>query len=649
MGERRLTFLYALFCAALLVIAARLFCVQILGMTTEDPDAVLRSPVPLEMIPTYRGAICDRHGEPLAADAATLDLAIHYREALLLARAGGETLTPLEARALRRYVAPRVKTLQPGHDAAQRLLLSDALRSNALAGEQEALLREEERRRLADIAAITGDTPEDLRRNLAEILRRVRALRALRPRAGDFYEETIPHLLTPNVSVDVAACVEGNPDRFPGLAIQQVTRRCYPAGNVAPHVIGYLGRAQPPARGETSDDPTVRPGDRIGVAGIEKQYDRLLRGLPGILSRDTDPATGAPLRHLLFPARPGATLRLTLDLAAQREAERALEGAKGAVVVLDIPTGDVLVMASAPVFDLCNLSASLRAALKDPAKPLLSRATQDSVPSGSMIKPIVAVAAVDVGEIGPKHVIVCHRRYNVGGTPRQCNGDHGPLDMAGAISHSCNIYFWELGRRVGPTPILDHGRDFNLGVKTGLDLPYEFAGRLPDPSRARRWTIGDTLNISVGQGDVSVTPIQVAVAMAALATGGRAPRPRLLLSAEPPPDDPALLPPPAPSFRTVSCSPVAARAVREGMRDALYSGTARGLAGLRELNAAVKTGTAETRDKTINHTWIGGFLPFNAPRYAFAVVIHSVPGHGAEIAGPVAESVMRAVARQGAK
>lgn len=644
MGERRLTVLYVVLTLALGVIAVRLFCVQILQMTAEDPDAVLRAPVPLEMIPAYRGAIVDRHGEPLAADAATLDLTVQYREALLLARAGGDALSPAEAAALRRYAAPRLAAARDGRNAAELLLLTEALRGNALAGEREQLLGGIRSRRVADLAAITGVAADQLDRGLDAIVRRVRALRANRPRAGELYEETIPHLLTPNVSIDVAACVEGNPDRFPGMVIRQETRRCYPAGNVAPHVIGYLGRAQPPARGETSDDPTIRPGERIGVTGIEKQYDRLLRGLPGILNRDVDPATGAPLRHLIFAAQPGATVRLTLDLAAQRQAEHALEGAKGAAVVLDLRSGEVIVLASAPGFDLANIGAAMSAILQDPTRPLLSRATQDSVPSGSMIKPIVALAALDTGEVGPTQKVVCHQLYNFGGIPRKCTGDHGPMDMPNALSHSCNVYFWEVARRIGAEPILQHSRALGFAARTGIDVPFEYAGRLPDPGRVQRWGVGDTLNLSIGQGDVSVTPLQVAVAMAGLATGNVL-RPRLLMQVDPPPEDPALLPRLDPVARSIALSPVAARAIREGMRAALYTGTARGLAKLRDLNAAVKTGTAETRDKTINHTWIGGFLPFNAPRYAFAVVIHSVPGHGAEVAGPVAETVMQAVVR----
>lgn len=649
MGERRLTLLYVALSLALAIIAVRLFCVQVLQMTAEDPDAVLRAPVPLEMIPTYRGAILDRHGEPLAADAATLDLTVHYREALLLARAGGDALSPSEALALRRYVAPRLKAGRDVLPPGELRLLTDALRSNALPEAQEQELRGTLQRRLADLAAVTGESTAELQKDLTAIVRRVRTIKARRSRRTDIYEETIPHLLVANVSVDVAGCVEGNSDRFPGLFIDQETRRCYPNGNVATHVIGYLGRAQPPARGETNDDPTIRPGERIGVTGIEKQYDRLLRGLPGILNRDVDPKTGAPLRHLIFPAQPGSTLRLTIDLAAQKAAEKSLEGSTGAVVVLDIRTGEVLVLASAPAYDLCDLSASLRAALQDPARPLLSRATQDSVPSGSMIKPLVALAALDTGEIGPGWTVVCHRTYNVGGVPRQCSGDHGPVDMSAAISHSCNIYFWELARHIGPQPILDHARAFGFGADTGLDVPYEFAGRLPDPSRARRWSVGDTLNISIGQGDVSVTPLQVAVAMAALANEGRVLRPRLLMQVDPPPEDASLLPPSDAVIRVVPLSPAASRTIRDGMHATLYTGTARGLAKLRELGAAVKTGTAETRDKKINHTWIGGFLPFNAPRYAFAIVIHSVPGHGAEVAGPVAETVMQAVVQGAGK
>jgi len=578
MFERRLRILSYLFCAALAVIVGRALHLQVLGGLGRDPDAILVRRDPFVEIPSFRGAILDRNGEVLAADRPVLDLAIRYPQ----------------------LCEPDLWLVQ--------------------------------------VCRATGLGREEVLRVQRAVVRRVSDIRAMVPsRIRRIYEETIPHTLVPDISVDTAALVEARPDLFPGAVIRTGTRRFHPHGPLAAHVVGYLGRAR------AREDPAVRPGDRVGVAGVEKQYERLLRAVPGVARLERDRSTGARRRVVLFPASPGRSLFLTLDAAAQERAEQALGGRTGAVVVMDVHSGELLVLASSPAFDPDDPGAALR---NPSGRPFVSRAIQDSVPSGSVVKPLVALAAAIHGRAGPGTTFECDGSMELGGHVFHCyaKAGHGRVDMATAIEQSCNVYFYKLGLKVGAEAIVETLRRMGFGRRTGVDLPYEWPGFVPDPAATRaagrRWYPGDTVVLSIGQGSLRVTPLQVAVAMAAIANGGKVLRPRVFLRAEPEPD-PESRPEAGPVVvRTLSLPPEALEAVREGMRRAVLSGTARRIVRLRELKVAAKTGTAETRDPELNHAWLAGFVPWDEPRYAFAVVVHDVPGHGAEVAGPVAAAVL---------
>jgi penicillin-binding protein 2 len=265
-----------------------------------------------------------------------------------------------------------------------------------------------------------------------------------------------------------------------------------------------------------------------------------------------------------------------------------------------------------------------------------------------MIKPIVALAAAACG-VGPERTFSCVGKprgtLEVAGRVFRCDGEHGAVNMERAVSQSCNLYFWEVSRRIGPEAIFTWARDLGFGRLTGVDLPYEWKGRLPDPSRAPRWYVGNTLNLAVGQENLSVTPLQVAVVMAAIANGGKVIRPTVLHRIEPEPDPETFPSPCSPVIAELPLPPAGLRAVRAGMLDAALSGTASRVEGIRSLRAAVKTGTAQTTNEQINQAWIGGYLPADAPRYAFVVVVHNVPGHGADVAGPIAVAVLNTLLR----
>jgi penicillin-binding protein 2 len=607
MLERRLGLLYFAFCAALLCVGARLFELQVLGLTAEDPDAVLRRPLPLEEVPAARGTIFDRDGAVLACDQPALELAIQYGELLRMCELGGNSMFPEERERI-------------GEAEKRRPIAEDSLQS-----------------RLDALSAAAGCDRDFILAQVGRIVNWVRQLRrqTLGDRAAEssrrvLYEETIPHVLISGVSIEAAERVAADPSRFPGVTVSPAWRRSYPQGEFAAHVIGYLGRAQPPLRGETPENPDVRPGDWVGVAGAEKQFDSVLRGVPGIVNTAADPKTGRPTRNVLFRAQAGSDLYLTLSGPAQRQAEQALAGLVGAAVVMDVRSGELLVLASSPSFN-----PAVRPITND-----LSRAIQDPVAPGSVFKPVVALAAAAAG-FGTERTFTCEGTLRFGGVTFHCEGHHGVVNMERAIAQSCNIYFYQVARLTGPDAILSWARALNLGRRTGVDLPYESAGRLPQLRLG--WQAGQTMNLGIGQGDLSVTPLQIAVMTTVIANGGRSPRPTICHRIEPPPEEGKLAiaedPPPCEVALPVN----GLRAVQEGMRQCTLAGTASNVAGLRELKAAVKTGTAQTRDPAINQAWIAGYLPWDSPRWAFAVVVHNAPGYGAQIAGPIASATLRAL------
>ena len=614
MFDRRLGLLYFVFCAVLLGISARLFQLQVLGLTAEDPDAVLRRPLPVEEVPAARGTIFDREGAVLACDQPTLELTVQYAELLRMCALGGNSMFPEERDRIR-------------EEEKRRPIADDSLES-----------------RLDALSAAAGCDRDVILARVGEIVNRVRRMRrqALGDREAEsgkrvLYDETIPHVLVSGVSVETAERVAAGASRFPGVAVSPAWRRAYPQGKSAAHVVGYLGRAQPPLRGETPEDPDIRPGDWIGITGAEKQFDSALRGVPGIVNTETDKKTARPTRNVLFGAQPGRNLYLTLSGPAQQQAEQSLAGLVGAVVVMDARTGELLVLASSPSFD----PATGPAAEELPLHPYLSRATQDSVAPGSVFKPVVALAAA-AGGFGTERTFTCEGTLVYGGVTFRCEGHHGAVNMEQAVAQSCNIYFYQVARQTGAKAILSWASALNFGRLTGVDLPYEKAGRLPQVREG--WQGGQTMNLGIGQGDLSVTPLQIAVMTAVIANGGKSPRPTIRHRIEPPPDEDASAATDFPPPCEVSLPAEGLRAVREGMRQCTLAGTASSVPGLRELKAAVKTGTAEIRrDNPINQAWMAGYLPWDSPRWVFAVVVHNVPGSGAKNAGPIAVATLRAL------
>jgi len=405
---------------------------------------------------------------------------------------------------------------------------------------------------------------------------------------------------------------------FAGLDIYVESERVYPQGGVASHVLGYVGRADT-VREDANPYHYYLP-EMAGREGVELAADARLRGRAGGRLIRVD-ASGFKYeeRDELKPIA-GEDIRLTLDLQIQLFAENILSNQPGAVVVMDPRNGDVLAMASGPAFDRGALDsqAAWQALMVDPARPALNRAIAGQYPPGSVFKPLVGITGLVHERITPETVFGCPGYFEMGGIRFRCwlRRGHGSLNLRGAIEQSCNPYFIETGLRTGYVRLHHMAASVGFGHPTGIALRGEASGLLPDDTWKRRergdaWRPGDTANVSIGQGALLVTPLQMAVFASALANGGRVFRPRLFDDAAHPPD----------MIQQMAWAPAHLGPIQAGMLDTVHGARGTGRrAYIEGIKMAGKTGTAQFgADKT--HAWMILYAPFEAPRYAVAMIL----------------------------
>ena len=457
--------------------------------------------------------------------------------------------------------------------------------------------------------------------------------------------------------------------RFPGVEVQARLRRRYPLGDVASHVLGYIGRIGP-ADAAVFDDANYRGTDHIGKEGVEKRYERQLHGQTGYEQVERS-AGGRALRTLARTApAPGSNLILSIDVELQRAVEAAFGDQRGALVAIEPSTGEVLAYVSRPGFDP-NLfvdgidSESWNALNTSADRPLLNRPLSGTYAPGSTFKPFMALAALELGLRRPADGLVDPGYFMLGG--HRFNDDkrsgHGYVDLVRSIEMSCDVYYYQLGSEMGIDRIHDFMQPFGFGAPTGIDLDHEKAGVLPSPAwkrarfarnrAAQKWQGGDTVSVSIGQGYNSYTPLQLAQAVATLANGGVAMRPHLVRAVE---DG-------AGRMRTpVAASPAARIPLRQQnvdtIRRAMIGVTTdphgTGYRAFRGAGyvAAGKSGTAQVvglnggrydHDRTAAHlrdnALFIAFAPADAPRIALAVVVENA-GWGAAVAAPIARRAL---------
>mgnify|MGYP001158017054 FL=1 len=503
------------------------------------------------------------------------------------------------------------------------------------------------------------DAAEALIRRLGELLQL--PVDVTRDDIANHYRKRLPlpFIVWKNLSEETLARWAELAAGIPGADIYWEGLRHYPHGQTASHVLGYVGRASLTGREEEPYHYYLPEWE--GKSGIEQSMDDVLRGRAGgkLIRVDVAGYKHADLGGLDPEA--GSDLMLTLDLHIQKLAEEALEGHNGAMVVMDPRNGEVLAMASAPAFDPNNfvpaISHELWAGLREnPAKPMVNRAVAGNYPPGSIFKPVVAMAALESGKIRPGQRFNCPGYMMLGKARFNCwhKPGHGEIELRKAIEQSCNVYFYDLGLMCGHEPIVHMAYALGLGRKTGVEMSYERAGLVPDDSWKRRtfsdgWRDGDTCNMSIGQGALLVSPLQMAVVASALANGGFVYAPHLVRGVRRNGDE-KYRPVQPRLVNDLHWSSDALRTVRGGMFDVVMAPTGTGRkAGVPGIEVAGKTGTAEYGPKGsgLKYGWMIAFAPYENPRYAVAVVVEEAYSGGVT-AAPLVSRLLGGIFRPAA-
>lgn len=477
--------------------------------------------------------------------------------------------------------------------------------------------------------------------------------------------------LLDDVNRDRASLLQQHRFELPGIEVTYATRRSYPKGELAAHLLGYLAA---PTEADLAKwkETGVTSESLVGRAGIEYTWEDQLHGHPG-RERFAVDARGKRLSPdvvdgLIAGARvtepvPGSTIVLTIDADLQAAAEKAIARyAAAAVVIVDVQTGDLLTVASRPTFEpniMSNApSRDAYAALADdPRRPFLNKATRVTFPPGSVFKFVTAAAALENKMASPSETFTCHGGYELSGRRFRCTAAHGKLDMEGAFQHSCNVYFWELAARVGLDEISKTANEFGFGISPNTGLGGDASGRIP----TRAWyeergayVAGYATNAATGQGDVEVSVLQVALAYAAIAADGRVMVPQIVRRVDGADGEAVLTFEPRVAHQAM-ISPATLAILRRGLWATVNKpgGTAYGTATSNVVGIGGKTGTAEVRrttsddtglpgwDRNTSHAWFAGYAPFDNPKIAIAVLVEH-GGPGGRIAAPVAKQIIEA-------
>jgi penicillin-binding protein 2 len=456
------------------------------------------------------------------------------------------------------------------------------------------------------------------------------------------------------LSLEDVTKVEERKIELPGVIVEVEPQRVYPTSTFAAHLLGYVREVSE----EQLKQGRYRRGDMIGQTGLERLLDEYLRGKEGGERIEVD-ALGRQVKVMKREEpNPGAQVITTIDRRVQEAAERAMAGHAGAVVVMDPRNGDVLAMTSSPAFALDQLTGNLdrddwRRLVSDPMTPLMNRALQSQYAPGSVFKIVVTAAGLQEGSLTPMDHVNCTGEFHLGAWTFKDwkERGHGHVDLRSAIVHSCNVFFYQAGLKVGPEAIVRYARAFGLGASTGTGLGSEKPGLIPVVDLKRRrggraWQAGNTVNISIGQGPVLVTPMQVARMMGAVANGGILWKPRLVERVEEPDGTLAYS---ASSKMTghVDLSPVVWAFLRSALVGVVNDGGTGGAARLPGVLIAGKTGTAQSISKSDSargqdHAWFASFAPAEDPQVVVVVLVER-GGKGGQVAAPIARQIYQAI------
>jgi penicillin-binding protein 2 len=470
--------------------------------------------------------------------------------------------------------------------------------------------------------------------------------------AAKFEPKFLPLVVKPEASEADIEFVDSHRADLPVLELEMVQRRRYPLGEMLANTIGYVGEVSPQELEKNPD--RYKPGDLIGKAGLEREYNDQIVGTDG-MKRVVVNSVGKVIRTLEnIDAIPGKPIQLTIDEDLQRIADTDLADKQGALVAMDGHTGEILAMVSRPTFDpndfAVRIPAQEWAALNsDPNTPLLNRAIQAQLAPGSTFKIIMATAMLESKALPADFTAFCPGEAVFYGRVFHCwqAKGHGAVDLHSGIVHSCDVFFYNVGQRLGIDKIYYYASGLGLGRRTGIDLPGEEPGLMPSEEWVQRvyhhkWYAGETISVAIGQGAVTVTPIQLARAINAVASGGLLVQPHLLKNIT------SLQP------ERFPLSDDTVEKVTQGMYDVINEGGGTGYAlRLQNVDFSGKSGTAQLmsyqagskvggRAGKLTNGWFVGYAPRRNPDIIVAAVVQGSTEHGGTTAGPVVRDVVKA-------
>jgi len=451
------------------------------------------------------------------------------------------------------------------------------------------------------------------------------------------YNSPLPIRIAQQLSPEAFVALAEFSQQFPGVEILGESNRYYPEGAIASHILGYIGEA-------TEADMTLNPdypsGMIVGQMGIERSMNAQLQGVWGNRLVEVD-ANGREQRILgIDPAVSGQPIQLTIDLDLQRKAEQALNNRRGAVVVLDVNTGEVLALASGPAFDPNIFTRRVTNAewneLQSENQPFLNRTVQ-GYPPGSTFKIVTAVAGMQSGRFNPTSIVGTSAFITVGGTQfwEHSNQGYGAIGFREALAYSSNTFFYQVGMAAGPEAIAHWGSVMGIGTTPTMGLEGANPGIIPTPDQKEAlygepWYTGDTVSMAIGQGVVQVTPLELAVVVATVVNGGDRVIPHLVMSQT---GTPGTQPIPT------GIDPAALAVIREGLVATVQQGTAQRLNDGSIPLTGGKTGTSEVLGQE-SHSLFVGFGPADDPQIAIAAIVEN-GGYGSTNALPIAHEIYK--------
>ncbi|MBN1550228.1 penicillin-binding protein 2 [bacterium] len=475
----------------------------------------------------------------------------------------------------------------------------------------------------------------------------------------------IPRKIASNIPFEKVIQIESKKFDLPGVITRAENTRFYPYGSLACHMLGYVGEISEKQL-SSSFFTDYQIGDIVGKTGVESIYEKYLNGKDGYRWVEVD-SIGRINRTLRQPApklsKPGADIRLTIDLELQKSIEKYLEPWNGCIIVMNPNNGEILAMVSRPEYDPNSFAVGISSeewnqlnANKD--YPLINRPLQVAASPGSVFKVVTAIAALRSNGIDTNTSMFCNGVFRFSNNDFHCwkTGGHGHVALRQAIEGSCNVFFYQAGLKAGIDSIYETAQQFGLGKKTMISLPNERSGFIPNREwketvKHDAWWPGETISVSIGQGGVLTTPLQLINMMSAIANGGTVYRPKILLNA-----DELGIQDYQTVLNTITFNDDYWTALREGLRDVIWGdhGTARSLK-MKEITIAGKTGTAQVISKSAlkklgfsefdipeklrDHNWFVGFAPFDNPQVSVLVFLENGGKEGASRKANIAKQV----------